>query len=47
MGQLSIRTPSFGIDGYHIAYLGPRGDTFAPGVTEMSVHEVSVAGIRK
>ncbi|KAH8083734.1 putative arylsulfatase [Filobasidium floriforme] len=26
-------------DGYHIAYLGPRGDTFAPGVTEMSVHE--------
>jgi hypothetical protein len=47
MGQLSSRTSSFGIDGYHIAYLGPRGDTFAPGVTEMSVHEVSAIGIRK
>jgi hypothetical protein len=47
MGQLSTRTSSFGIDGYHIAYLGPRGDTFAPGVTEMSVHEVSVLGICK
>jgi len=25
--------------GVHIAYLGPRGDTFAMGVTEMAVHE--------
>lgn len=26
-------------DGYHIACLGPRGDTWAPGVTEVSVNE--------
>ncbi|KAH8821296.1 arylsulfatase A [Xylogone sp. PMI_703] len=26
-------------DGYHVAFLAPRGDTFAPGVTELSVNE--------
>jgi arylsulfatase A-like enzyme len=25
--------------GYHVTWLGARGDTFAPGVTELSVHE--------
>ncbi|RSN64330.1 sulfatase-like hydrolase/transferase [Actinomadura sp. WAC 06369] len=25
--------------GYHVAWLGPRGDTFAPGATELSVDE--------
>lgn len=25
--------------GYHVTWLGKRGDTFAPGVTELSVHE--------
>lgn len=25
--------------GYHVAWAGMRGDTFAPGVTELSVHE--------
>lgn len=32
-------------DGYHVAYLGPRGDTFAADVTELSVTEVSAANI--
>ncbi|KAL1873115.1 hypothetical protein VTK73DRAFT_1076 [Phialemonium thermophilum] len=26
-------------NGYHVAFLAPRGDTFAPGVTELSVDE--------
>lgn len=30
-------------DGYHVALIGPRGDTFAAGVTELSVTEVRCA----
>jgi arylsulfatase A-like enzyme len=26
-------------DGYHVTWVGQRGDTFAPGATEVSVHE--------
>lgn len=30
-------------DGYHVCSISPRGDLFGPGVTEMSMNEVSPA----
>ena len=29
--------------GYHVCSIGPRGDLFAPGATELSMNEVSLS----